>query len=265
MNHVTPMVLTGLVIVAAAIFFGRLAIQHWRAQRRSIVECLGFQWDRRCATDLLVGFAITTLVMLAIFACEMASGSISRGPATAAAGMPAWKATLIMLFAAPEEELVNRSVLLSGLAIAFGGRTKLAVILSAVAFGLGHLANPGASAISALGNTLGGLIYGYAFVMTGRLWLPIGLHFAWNFVQGPVLGFPVSGEAMGGLQQINDLGPAWLTGGSYGPEAGAIGISFRFVVFALVVLYVSLGRNKDRRREFEERVASAPVERTKPT
>jgi hypothetical protein len=61
-----PMVLTGLVIVAAAIFFGRLAIQHWRGQRRSIVECLGLQWDRRSATDLLVGFAITTLVMVAI-------------------------------------------------------------------------------------------------------------------------------------------------------------------------------------------------------
>jgi membrane protease YdiL (CAAX protease family) len=261
MNHITPVALTGLVIIAAAIFFGRLAIQHWRGQRRSIVECLGLQWDHGSATDLLVGFAITTLVMLAIFACEMASGSISRGPVTAAAGMPVWKATLIMLFAAPEEELVNRSVLLSGLAIAFGGRTKLAVILSAVAFGLGHLANPGASAISALGNTLGGLIYGYAFVMSGRLWLPIGLHFAWNFVQGPMLGFPVSGKAMGGLQQIHDLGPAWLTGGAYGPEAGAIGISFRFVVFALVVLYVRLGRNKDRRREFEERVESTPVER----
>jgi membrane protease YdiL (CAAX protease family) len=215
----------------------------------------------------LVGLAITALVMLAIFACEMAGGGIARGPATVAAepGMPAWKATLTMLFAAPEEEIINRSVLLSGLAIAFGGRTKLAVILSAVVFGLGHLTNPGASATSALGNALGGLIYGYAFVMTGRLWLPIGLHFAWNFVQGPVLGLPVSGHAMGGLQQIHDLGPAWLTGGSYGPEAGAVGIAFRFVELALVVLYVNLGHNKDRRLEFEERVASAPLKGLKPT
>jgi Type II CAAX prenyl endopeptidase Rce1-like len=145
MMHITPMILTGLVILAAAIFFGRLAIQHWRDQRRSLIECLGLRWDQRSATDLLVGLAITALVMLAIFACEMAGGGIARGPATVAAepGMPAWKATLTMLFAAPEEEIINRSVLLSGLAIAFGGRTKLAVILSAVVFGLGHLTNPG--------------------------------------------------------------------------------------------------------------------------
>jgi hypothetical protein len=70
---------------------------------------------------------------------------------------------------------------------------------------------------------------------------------------------------MSGLQQIHDVGPAWLTGGSYGPEAGAIGIAFRFVEFALVVLYVNLARNKDRRLEFEERVASVPVERMEPT
>ena len=149
--------------------------------------------------------------MLAIFACELASGGISRGPITATDGMPVWKATLIMLFSAPEEEILNRGALLSGVAIALGGRGKTAVLLSALAFGLGHLANPGASAVSAVGNMLGGLIYGYAFVMSGRLWLPIGLHFAWNLVQGPVLGFPVSGFAMGGFQQIHDMGPAWLT------------------------------------------------------
>jgi membrane protease YdiL (CAAX protease family) len=265
MAHITPMILTGIVVATAAFGFGWLAIQRWRSQRRSIIDCLGLRWDRRSTADLLVGFAITALVMLAIFACEMATGSISRGPATAATGMPSWQATLFMMFAAPEEEIVNRSLLLSGVAIALGGRNTTAILLTAVAFGLAHLANPGASAASALGNALGGLIYAYAFVLSGRIWLPVGLHFAWNFVQGPVLGFPVSGLSMGGLQQIRDLGPAWLTGGAYGPEAGAVGIAFRFVVLALVFLYMSFGRNKDRRREFEERVASDAAERMEPT
>jgi hypothetical protein len=195
----------------------------------------------------------------------MATGRISRGPVTAVAAMPAWKATLITLFGAPEEELVNRSILLSGLAITLGGRSNTAVLITAVAFGLGHLANPGASAASALGNALGGLIYGYAMVMSGRLWLPIGLHFAWNFVQGPVLGFPVSGFAMGGFQQIHDLGPAWLTGGSYGPEAGAVGIAFRFVELALVFFYVRFFGTNEGRREFQERVATIHLQQPEPT
>ena len=253
MIHVTPMVLTGLAVMAAVIVFGRVAIRRWRGRRYPILEGVGLRWDRHSTTDLLVGLAITALVMLAIFAYEMASGGISRGPITATDGMPVWKATLIMLFSAPEEEILNRGILLSGVAIALGGRGKSAVLISALAFGLGHLANPGASAISAVGNMLGGLIYGYAFVMSGRLWLPIGLHFAWNFVQGPVLGLPVSGFAMGGFQQTHDIGPAWLTGGSYGPEAGAIGIAFRFVEFALVFLYVKFVRDQDGHGEFEER------------
>ena len=75
--------------------------------------------------------------------------------------------------------------------------------------------------------------------ISGSLWLAIGLHFAWNFVQGPLLGFPVSGIAAGGLQQVHDAGPAWLSGGAYGPEAGLVGIAFRFVIIAMVVLWLT--------------------------
>lgn len=71
------------------------------------------------------------------------------------------------------------------------------MLISAVAFGCIHLSNPSASALSVLGNTLGGVIYGVAFVATGRIWMSLGLHFAWNFVQGPVFGFPVSGLVAG--------------------------------------------------------------------
>jgi membrane protease YdiL (CAAX protease family) len=264
MTPTIPMILSGLVVLVAAVVFGVIAIRRWRSQGRSIIECLGLRWDRSSATDLLIGLAITTFVMLSIFACELASGSISREPVTVATAMSSWKSTLIMLFAAPEEEIINRSILLSGLAIALGGRGKTAVLITSVIFGLAHFTNPGGSVVSALGNALGGLIYGYAFVMSGRLWLPIGLHLAWNLVQGPVLGFPVSGLAAGGLQHIYDLGPAWLTGGTYGPEAGAVGIAFRFVVIALVFVYVTFSSNKDSRREFAERVAAVPVRNAEP-
>jgi hypothetical protein len=54
-----------------------------------------------------------------------------------------------------------------------------------------------------------------------------------------VLGFPVSGMAAGGLQQVHNFAPAWLTGGDYGPEGGLVGILFRFVVIALVLLWTA--------------------------
>jgi membrane protease YdiL (CAAX protease family) len=131
--------------------------------------------------------------------------------------------------------------------LALRGRRALAILLSALAFGCIHLSNPGASLLSVLGNSLGGVMYGVAFLCGGSLWLAIGLHFAWNFVQGPLLGFPVSGMAAGGLQQVHDVGPAWLSGGAYGPEAGLAGIAFRFVIVALVLLWLkSAWRNGTR-------------------
>ena len=80
-------------------------------------------------------------------------------------------------------------------------------------------------------------MYGLAFVLTGRIWLGVGLHFAWNFVQGPLLGFILSGHLVPGAPlHIDDLGPVWLTGGNYGPEGGIVGVGFRFVVIAAVLV-----------------------------
>lgn len=63
--------------------------------------------------------------------------------------------------------------------------------------------------------------------------------FSWNFSQGPLLGFPLSGQTMfGGLITQQHIGPAWLTGGAYGPEAGIVGMIFRFVIMVMVIYYL---------------------------
>ena len=68
--------------------------------------------------------------------------------------------------------------------------------------------------------------------------MPIGLHAAWNFVQGTLLGFPVSGATdwSVGLVRQAEVGNDLLTGGAFGPEGGLVGITFRLVVIGLVVL-----------------------------
>jgi membrane protease YdiL (CAAX protease family) len=235
------MIVAGSIGTAIAAAFGVIAIRHWRSQRRSVTEGLGLRWDRHAAIELLAGLAITAIVMLGIFGCELGLGAIARSPNLMAAKPPILQMTLFLAGSAFAEELIDRGLLLSGLIIVLGGRAKTATVLAALLFGLIHAANPGASILSAGGNALGGLIYGTAFVLSGRLWLPLGLHFAWNYVQGPLLGFPVSGLNVGGLQQIHDLGPVWLTGGSYGPEAGLVGMLFRFVALALLLVWVNSG------------------------
>ena len=230
-----------IMMLLAALGLGAFAIAGWRREGKPVVAGLGLAIDRRTLPDLLVGTAIAGVAMAGIHATERALGGIATAPvggaATPLAGVAAG-----MLLIALKEELLMRGMMLSGLLRLLRGRAALAIATGALAFGLIHLSNPAASALSVLGNTLGGVVYGLAFFLTGRLWLPIGLHFAWNFVQGPILGFPVSGIAEGGLLLVHDLGPAWLTGGAYGPEGGAVGIGFRFVVIAAVVAWTSLSR-----------------------
>lgn len=237
-----------VAMLVASLGFGAYAIRHWRRRGMPVLRGLGLRWDAHAGRDLAAGMAITSLAMLGIFGAEAALGGVRAAP------LPEWPlgefGTWFIGKAAAslKEEILMRSLLLSGLVLALGRRRVPAILLSALAFGCIHLSNPGATPMSVLGNALGGLIYGMAFLFAGSLWLALGLHFAWNFVQGPVLGFPVSGMAAGGLQQIQDLGPAWLTGGAYGPEAGLVGILFRFVVIALVLLWLRSGwRNGSRR------------------
>jgi membrane protease YdiL (CAAX protease family) len=129
-------------------------------------------------------------------------------------------------------------MLISGLAMIIGGRRSAAMLVAAFLFGLTHGFFAGASSLSIISNSLGGVMYGLAFVLTGRIWLGVGLHFAWNFVQGPILGFILSGHFVrGALFYNDDLGPDWMTGGVYGPEGGIVGIGFRFVVIAAVLVW----------------------------
>jgi hypothetical protein len=113
-------------------------------------------------------------------------------------------------------------------------------VISSSLFGLLHIFNPNATWQSTLYLMLTGAFFGLGYVLTGRLGLPIGLHFAWNFVQGNVYGFPVSGNIFGGatVMTIEQGGPPLWTGGAFGPEAGLLGIAAILLGCLLTLLWV---------------------------
>ncbi|MCZ7553713.1 MAG: CPBP family intramembrane metalloprotease [Anaerolineales bacterium] len=117
-----------------------------------------------------------------------------------------------------QEELYFRGYLLQNLRA--GLNLGWGVALSTAAFSLAHFANPHASAIALLGILLAGLLFAYAYLRSGRLWLAIGLHIGWNFFEGAVFGFPVSGMETLRLIHPQVNGPELFTGGAFGPEAG---------------------------------------------
>ncbi len=118
-----------------------------------------------------------------------------------------------------------------------------ALAFSSALFGAGHLANPHATLTSALAIALeAGLLLGAAFMITRRLWLPIGLHAAWNFTQSGIFGAPVSGTVPHGLFTSTLSGPTWATGGGFGPEASLPAVLVSLVSIWLLVYAVRSGR-----------------------
>lgn len=228
-----------LVQFILPLVLGVVAAVHWRRRGQSIRKGFGFTFHAWSLGDFGAGLLITFGAMVGIFLVEWLLGGIRvTGVQVNLAAIAA--ALRDITFGAVTEELLFRSLLLSGLVVMLGGRKWAAILISAALFGLVHLSNPGASYISALGNALGGMIYGVAFLGGQNIWLPLGLHFSWNFSQGPILGFPVSGFNFGGLVVQGSTGAALLTGGAYGPEAGLVGMAFRFMIMALVLYYLQL-------------------------
>jgi len=130
----------------------------------------------------------------------------------------------IMLRTLPEqvmvavfEELIFRAVLFRLIEKRWGVRAAL--VSSFVLFALAHLPNEGVSVLAVVITGVAGTTLSAAYLLTRRLWLPIGLHFGWNYLFDGVFAVPVSGHAARGWLQVSMPGPEWLSGGHYGVEA----------------------------------------------
>ena len=165
---------------------------------------------------LAIGFAAGTMLMLGTMSILAAAGTYRIGTYQGFEGFAG--AVSVSVFSAYAEELVFRGVLFRLVEAVVGSWWSLGV--SAVLFGVMHLANPGAGIWSTAAISVeAGILLGAAYVLTRTLWIPIGVHLGWNLVQGGVLGLNVSGKDAAGLFDPNVEGPAWLTGGHFGPEA----------------------------------------------
>lgn len=168
---------------------------------------------------LLLGAGMFTAVMvlIAIFGGWDTFAWGSFGGFLGTAGM--------MASVAVAEELLFRGVLFRLLEEHLG--TVLTLVVSSILFGLTHLVNVNATLWGTLSIGLtGGLLTAAAYVVTRSLWLPIGLHFAWNFTHAGIFGVALSGssEAPHGLFNTTLSGPSAITGGIFGPEASLLAL-----------------------------------------
>jgi len=147
-------------------------------------------------------------------------------------GMNDWTVMILPLTASIlagfTEEILVRGILFRIIEDSLG--TWMALAISAIIFGLLHLANENATMIGALSLIFeAGVLLAAAYMFTRRLWFVIGLHIAWNFTQAGIFGLVVSGnETIPGLLRSSLSGPEWLSGGAFGAEASIVAVVLCF-------------------------------------
>lgn len=189
------------------------------------VRALGLSYNKYFLRDIFFGLIFGTASILLAALIAMVFGGLSfqvNKTAESSAIFNTLAATFVIFtLGALNEEIIFRGYMLQTLM-----RSKLAwggVILTSFLFASAHNANPNATLFSWLNTFLAGIWFCAAYLKTRSLWFPITLHFAWNWVQGGVLGISVSGLkelAPASILQAIDQGPTWLTGGHYGIEGG---------------------------------------------
>ena len=195
------------------------------------------QWARNLGLGLLAGFlvfsaAVAVAAILGVYRIVGAGDASSLVAALIASA----------LFPAVSEELVFRGILFRWLE-EWGG-SWVALLLTSALFGAAHLMNPHASPIAAVGIALeAGVMLGAAYMLTRSLWLPMGLHAAWNFAQGEIYDIPVSGTDVHGLIDARLSGPPLLTGNGFGLEASLIAIVVA-TLFGLWLLWLAIGKGE---------------------
>ena len=234
----------GTLLVAMSRGFLAGAASVWLAARfldKRKLPDLGFHRGRSWWFEFAFGFGLGGLLMSGVFCVEWLLGWV-RVEATfsaveSAGGPDAFWANclpllLVFVMVGFYEELLARGYLLKNAAEGLACSrlsAKRAVLIawlgSSLVFGLGHVGNPNATWVSLLGISGAGLLLGLAYVLSGELAIPIGLHISWNLFQGGVYGFPVSGMHLpASIIGIEQTGPEIWTGGAFGPEAGLIGL-----------------------------------------
>lgn len=222
-----PSLLAAVAMAVAYTFYAR------RLEHRPGHEFAVAHAPRELAAGLIGGAALVGSVFAMLAALQVFHLQ-GRHPLGVAALTVLADVVLVAFF----EEILVRGIVLRALERPLGSRG--AVVASAVLFGLAHLPNPGATALSTLNVTMAGIMFGTAFVATQRLWLCIALHLGWNFTASYVFSATVSGHGSDAGLFFGELhGPGWMTGGPFGMEGSLVTL----VALAVTTwLMVAVGR-----------------------
>ena len=213
-------------------------------EKRSF-SSIGFNknnWLKKYSLGFLIGLAMMSIIVLILL--PFGYITIEKNPIQPV-GVSAIASVLVILFGwiiqGATEEIVTRGWLLNVLSTKYN--IGVGLLISSTLFGLMHLTNPNVNYIAVINIILVGLFYGLYVIKTNDLWAVCGMHSAWNFAQGNIFGFKVSGldVSVGSLIDLNLVGSDFVTGGIFGPEAG---ITATFILLASIRILLFIDKKR---------------------
>ncbi|HEX3580176.1 MAG TPA: CPBP family intramembrane glutamic endopeptidase [Thermoanaerobaculia bacterium] len=189
----------------------------------------------RAVRELALGIVVAAILIAAI---DLGILLLSDLRHVRDGGFPWRELWVVFVPAAIQEELVFRGYVFQRVRAWNRG---VAIAGSALVFGLLHAGNSGITPVAIASIVIAGVMLALAYERYERLWLPIGIHIAWNVVSGPILGYDVSGYIPSHeVFRTTGVGNVLVTGGTFGIEGSVIAVFFEIV--AIVVLAVANAR-----------------------
>lgn len=219
-------IVSGLIAITTYVFLFKYY------EKRKITEFS----RNKMFTHLLIGFVLgVVLQSLTILVIYL------KGGYTIISVNPIWyilPPLTMAITSAIFEEIMIRGILFRIMEEKLG--SYIALFITAILFGAMHLGNENSSLIASIGLAIqAGLLLGAAFIYARNLWLPIAIHFAWNFAQTAIYGANVSGIKMSKILIKSEItGDIWFTGGGFGPE-GSIQATLFCLTATIVLLILS--------------------------
>ena len=201
---------------------------------------IGLSIKRIALKQFSVGFILAFIMISFIFLFEISAGYFKLTPFLEYSVLfkNAFYGFLIYAMVAVNEELLFRGYVFQYLIKMTNPLT--AIITFSVIFSVFHLMNPNVDVLALINIVLAGIMFSVAYMRTNSLWMPIGLHLSWNYFQGIIYSFPVSGLTTEySFFESSQYGPSFVTGGLFGPEAGIICT----IILSVCIVYLFKSKN----------------------
>ena len=215
----------------------------WRFINKGNMKQLGF---RGSLQDLWFGLLLGATSIILIFIVLLTTDNVTLLNSLSNPQFSVYTISFLILFilVGVSEEMFFRGYIMSTMA-SRGNKKWVIYVASALIFSIAHGTNPNVSLLGLVNIALVGILFAYMFKVTNSLWMPIGYHITWNYFQGNVFGFAVSGTSPKGIYGVNvDEGNDWLTGGAFGLEGGLLATTLVLVGFLSTRLYYQSKNHK---------------------